>query len=57
MSQYRSHGYLFNLKMLALKPKIKASQYRSHGYLFNRNELEVKPKGENVSIPFSRLSL
>ena len=33
------------------------SQYRSHGYLFNQNEnVSVKAKNQ-VSIPFSRLSL
>ena len=36
MSQYRSHGYLFNQKLLFPATAKKVSQYRSHGYLFNR---------------------
>ena len=35
VSQYRSHGYLFNLTRTTLKIFIRKSQYRSHGYLFN----------------------
>ena len=34
VSQYRSHGYLFNLRTI-IGQTMQSSQYRSHGYLFN----------------------
>ena len=37
MSQYRSHGYLFNHSKTATVCDRLLSQYRSHGYLFNLN--------------------
>ena len=35
LSQYRSHGYLFNQDYAEVKLVDRKSQYRSHGYLFN----------------------
>ena len=37
MSQYRSHGYLFNLSGTDKEMPRHLSQYRSHGYLFNHD--------------------
>ena len=42
LSQYRSHGYLFNLYGLVLTSCSGKSQYRSHGYLFNLRGQRLK---------------
>ena len=57
MSQYRSHGYLFNHVHYHGGRMCEKSQYRSHGYLFNQLDGMIEGNGGNVSIPFSRLSL
>ena len=42
MSQYRSHGYLFNRGFRVEAEFAYLSQYRSHGYLFNPFHGEMK---------------
>ena len=40
VSQYRSHGYLFNHTVERVAAELIRSQYRSHGYLFNRFDFQ-----------------
>ena len=44
VSQYRSHGYLFNPLSYRFQFGKTKSQYRSHGYLFNLMNLRLNRK-------------
>ena len=57
VSQYRSHGYLFNQVMDDVEAVKVMSQYRSHGYLFNQYKFTTQDGQERLNTVLTVISL
>ena len=57
LSQYRSHGYLFNRTIMTMTDVPVVSQYRSHGYLFNQKMPSVSKSVLRLNTVLTVISL